>query len=316
MRIKRVSGEPPIIAIVGPTATGKTAAAVRVGQVLEGEVISADSAAVYRGLDIGTAKPTPAERAAVRFHLLDVAEPGEPFTAGRFKELAEEALIAIRRRHHWPILCGGTGLYMRVFLDDFGLTGTPADADLRRALHEEAQVHGPGHLHERLRSLDPVAAERIHPNDLVRIVRALEITIRTGIPVSEQHWRDASIRKPKHRITFGFIMPRQILYRRIEQRVDAMVEAGLVQEVQGLLERGVSPTSQAMRSLGYKEVVRYLQGEIGLDEAVYQIKRNTKQFARRQITWFRAQSDVQWLDVADMDAGAVSMVILRRLGID
>ncbi|MGC8667959.1 MAG: tRNA (adenosine(37)-N6)-dimethylallyltransferase MiaA [Chthonomonadales bacterium] len=305
----------PIIAIVGPTATGKTAAALRVALALEGEVISADSVAVYRGLDIGTAKPAPSERAIVPFHLLDVADPGEGFTAGCFKKLAEQALAGIRLRKHRPILCGGTGLYVRVFLDDYGLTGTPADLDLRRRLEQEARIHGTEKLHDRLRALDPIAAERIHPRDLVRIVRALEVTLRTGVPVSEQHRRDARARKPKKRIMFGLTMDRKALYRRIEERVDAMMEAGFVEEVRGLLERGVPPQSQAMRSLGYKEMVRYLQGEIGLDEAVSQIKHSTKQFARRQITWFQAEPGVDWLDVSGMDPAATAEEILRRLGV-
>lgn len=314
MRTLHALGDPPIIAIVGPTATGKTAVAGRVAQALEGEVISADSVAVYRGLDIGTAKPTREQRATVPFHMVDVADPTARFTAGCFKELAEAALAGIRARQHWPILCGGTGLYVRVFLEDLGLTRTPADLELRRKLQEEARIHGPQKLHERLQAVDPRAAERIHPRDLVRIVRALEVIIRTGTPLSEQHRRDAETRMPKERIAFGLTMPRQELDRRIEERVDVMMETGLLQEVRGLLERGIPPHSQAMRSLGYKEMVRHLLGEISLDEAVAEVKRNTKQFARRQMTWFRAEPGVEWLDVSAIGVEAAAQEIVRRLG--
>jgi len=310
---EQTSEAAPIIAIVGPTATGKTATGVLVAQALDGEIISADSMAVYRGMDIGTAKPTPEERAAVRFHLIDVADPGEPFHVARFKELAEAALSDIRARGRRPLVVGGTGLYVRALLEDFGLTETAADPVLRAALETEANAHGVPALHARLAGVDPVAAARIHPNDRVRIVRALEVYERTGVPISAQQAQDAARRRRRSARKFALTAPREELYRRIDARVEAMIAAGLLEEVKRLLARGYTSAQAPLRSLGYKEMVAYLQGEGDLPTAIQTIKQNTRRFAKRQLTWFRADPELVWVDVGGLSAAQAATAILQRL---
>lgn len=305
--------EPPIIAIVGPTATGKTATGVRVAQAVDGEIISADSVAVYRGMDIGTAKPTPEERAAVPFHLIDVVDPDEPFNVAQFKQMAEAALSDIRARGRRPLVVGGTGLYVRVLLEDFGLTETPADSARRAALDAEALRLGVPALHARLAEVDPAAAARIHPNDRVRIVRALEVYARTGVPMSVQQARDAERRRCRPARKFALTASREALYRRIDARVDAMIAAGLVEEVKHLLAQGYSPMPASLRSLGYKEMAAYLQDEVDLETAIQAIKRNTRRFAKRQLTWFRADPELIWIDVGEMSPAQAATVILQHL---
>jgi tRNA dimethylallyltransferase len=305
--------ETPVIAIVGPTATGKTDTAIHLAMALNGEIISADSMAVYRGMDIGTAKPNAKDREAVPFYLLDAADPDEPFSAARFKTLAEEALAVIRERGHQPLVVGGTGLYVRVLLDDFGLTQTPANPALRARLNAEAQEQGTPVLHARLAEADPQAAERIHPNDRVRIVRALEVLELTGIPISVQQAEDAARRRPRLSRKFGLTLPRDALYWRIDRRVDAMIAAGLEEEVRRLLARGFSPTLTSLQSLGYKEMVAYLQGECDFQTAVEAIKQNTRRFAKRQMTWFRADPEIVWVDVENLTPTQAAEIIRTRL---
>jgi tRNA dimethylallyltransferase len=310
---ERMGAELPIVAIVGPTATGKTATGVLLAQSLNGEIISADSMAVYRGMDIGTAKPGALERALVPIHLLDVAEPEEAFSVARFKELAEEALAGIRARRRRPIVVGGTGLYVRVLLEDFGLTQTPPDPELRVRLEAQAQQVGAPVLHARLAGVDPQAAARIHPKDRIRIVRALEVYERTGIPMSVQHSNDAERRRPRPAIKFALTASREELYRRIDARVDAMVAAGLEEEVRQLLGRGHSPKQTPLRSLGYKEMIAFLTGACCLNDAVEAIKKNTRRFAKRQLTWFRADPDIVWVDISGKTAAQTAEVILAQL---
>lgn len=308
-----MDAETPVIAIVGPTATGKTETAIHLARLIDGEIISADSMAVYRGMDIGTAKPSAKDREAVPFYLVDVAEPDEPFSVARFKMLAEEALAAIRGRGHQPLVVGGTGLYVRVLLDDFGLTQTPANPALRARLNAEAQELGAPVLHARLAAADPQAAARIHPNDRVRIVRALEVLELTGIPISVQQAEDAARRKPRSCQKFGLILPRAQLYRRIDRRVEAMIAAGLEEEVRCLLARGFSPALSPLQSLGYKEMVAYLQGACDFQTAVEAIKQDTRRFAKRQMTWFRADPEIVWVDVAEQTPAQTAELIRSRL---
>jgi tRNA dimethylallyltransferase len=308
-----MDAETPVIAIVGPTATGKTETAIHLARAIDGEIISADSMAVYRGMDIGTAKPSAKDREAVPFYLLDVAEPDEPFSVARFKMLAEEALAAIRGRGHQPLVVGGTGLYVRVLLDDFGLTQTPANPALRARLNAEAQELGAPVLHARLAAADPQAAARIHPNDRVRIVRALEVLELTGIPISVQQAEDAARRKPRPSRKFGLTLPREALYRRIDRRVEAMIAAGLEEEVRRLLARGFSPALSPLQSLGYKEMVAYLQGACDFQTAVEAIKQDTRRFAKRQMTWFRADPEIVWVDVAEQTPTQTAELIRSRL---
>lgn len=285
----------PLLVITGPTATGKTAVGIEVARRVDGEIISADSMMVYRGMDIGTAKPTLAERKGVPHHLIDVVDPGEDFSVATFQTLAEALIREISGRGRLPILVGGTGLYIRAVLEGYRFTGG-VDRELRRRLAAEARRFGPAYLHERLRGVDPETAARLHPNDLKRIIRALEVFYGTGTPVSRG--ASAGGGPGYDALVFGLFLERRELYRRIEERVDAMLAAGLVEEVRRLLEGGLRRDATAMQALGYKELAAYLAGEVSLEEAVCLLKRNTRRFAKRQLTWFRREERIRWLDVA------------------
>jgi len=291
-----------LLVLCGPTATGKSAAAIALARRVGGEVVNADSRNVYRGLDIGTAKPTPAERAGVPHHLVDVADPREVFTVADYQRLALAAIEAIHARGRLPILVGGTGLYIRAVVDRLTIPAVPPDAAFRLAAEAEEAAR-PGTLHARLQALDPVAAARIHPRNVRRLVRALEVIHHTGRPLSAQQGRRGA---PEPVLQVGLRLPRPLLDERIDRRVEAQLAAGLVEEVRGLLAAGVPPTAPAMQGLGYKELVPYLEGRLPLDRAVAILKRNTRRYARRQEIWFRADPRIQWLDVEGLDAEAVA----------
>lgn len=308
----------PIITIVGPTATGKTAVAVEVAKLVQGEILSADSMAVYRGMDIGTAKRTPSEQAQAPFHLVDVAEPDEPYNVSRFKEQAVEALAGIEARGHWPLLVGGTGLYVRVVLEDFGLTATARDDAVRCRLEDEARANGVPALHARLRAVDPESAQKIHPNDRVRIVRALEVFEVSGQAISAQQRADAAQRTRRPAAKFGLTAPRDELYRRIDERVDRMIASGLLEEVSCLLSKGYGASLQPLQSLGYKELAAFLEDRSGvssLEAAIEEIKQNTRRFAKRQLTWFRADKEISWIDIHGKSAVDIAEQIVRDVGI-
>ncbi len=285
----------PLIVILGPTAIGKTEVGILLAERMGGEIISADSSAVYRGLDIGSAKPTREEQRRVRFHLIDVADPGEVFTAAKFRELARQAIAEIQARGKRVLIVGGTGLYVRVLLHGFSLAPPPADPDVRARWKAEVERVGAPALHEQLKQIDPIAAERIHPNDAVRITRAFEVYEMTGVPIS--HWQQhAETELPALKI--GLTLPREMLYQRIDQRVDAMIQQGMLQEVQLLLQKGYNPDQPALKGLGYRHLFRYIQGHIDWDEAVRLWKRDTRRFAKRQITWFRKEPGIHWIDAS------------------
>ena len=287
-----------VIAIVGPTAVGKTAAAIELVSRIGGEIISADSMAVYVGMDIGTAKPTAEERTRARFHLIDVADPAEPFSVGEYQRLAQAAIDDVVARNPPAIVVGGSGLYVRAAIDGLDMSIPPRDEELRRKLAEEARIHGKEHVHGRLAEIDPDSARRIHPNNLKRVIRALEIYEATLMPASVVFEMDSRRARsyPEARF-FGLMMSRESLYARIEERVDSMIAAGLADEVSALLSRGVDPALPSMQGLGYKEIAGYLAGNYGADEAVALLKKNTRRFAKRQFTWFRADERVTWIDV-------------------
>lgn len=285
----------PLIVIVGPTAVGKTEVGIRLAERVGGEIISADSSAVYRGLDIGSAKPTPEEQRRVRFHLIDVAVPDEVFTAAKFRDLALQAITDIHARGKRALIVGGTGLYVRVLLHGFSLAPPPADPDVRSRWKAEVERVGAPALHERLKQIDPIAAARIHPNDAVRITRAFEVYEMTGVPIS--HWQQhAESELPALKI--GLTMPRELLYQRIDQRVDAMIQQGMLQEVQTLLQKGYNLEQPALKGLGYRHLIGYIQGRVGWDEAVRLWKRDTRRFAKRQITWFRKEPGIHWINAS------------------
>lgn len=278
---------------------GKTAVAVRLAAELRTEIISADSRMVYRGMDIGTAKPGPAERAGVVHHLIDVADPDEPFNAGRFKRRADEIIGGLHHRGMTPIVVGGTGLYVKLLLHGL-MPGPEADRTLRERLYESVRREGSDALHRRLREVDPISARSIAPRDLSKLVRAIEVFEKTGSTRSASHEAHRFSEEPYGAVVIGLRCPRTDLYRRIEERVDAMMERGLVEEVRGLLRKGYGPQLASMKALGYRQVIGFLNGEYDLPEAVRRIKRDTKRYAKRQFTWFNRDPAVRWVDLVSM----------------
>ncbi|MDR5709004.1 MAG: tRNA (adenosine(37)-N6)-dimethylallyltransferase MiaA [Armatimonadota bacterium] len=296
----------PVLAIVGPTAVGKTEVAVLVAERIGGEILCADSRTVYRGMDIGTAKPSPQLRARVPHHLLDVVEPHEVFTVQRFQQLARETIARIRARDRVPMLVGGTGLYVRAVLDGLRIPPVPPDWELRRRLEEE-EHRQPGVLFRRLREVDPESAARIHPTNLRRLIRALEIWHHLGVPPSQVRARGPE--EPSLRV--GLTMDRRMLYARIDRRIDEQLQAGFVEEVRRLLAGGVPPSAPALQALGYREIAAHLHGEMSLAEAISRWRRNTRRYARRQLIWFRADPQVQWLDVTGLPPEGVAERVVQ-----
>jgi tRNA dimethylallyltransferase len=302
----------PLVVICGPTGVGKTAVAVALGRHLPIEVVSADSRQVYRGMDVGTGKPTAAERTAVPHHVVDVADPDERYQAARFRQDAEEAIAAIRARGRQPVVVGGTGLYIRALVRGLD-PAPPADPTYRQGLAALAARAGRPALHRRLRELAPEVALRLHPNDHVRVIRALE-RLRAQGPGALASGRWAS-GPPVHRVRwFGLTLDRAILARRLAARAEAMVASGLLDEVRALLARGYDPALPALASIGYREFIRVARGQLGMAEALASMRRDTARYARRQWTWFRREPDIEWLDV-DAAGGieGTAETITRRL---
>ncbi|MDR7545291.1 MAG: tRNA (adenosine(37)-N6)-dimethylallyltransferase MiaA [Armatimonadota bacterium] len=289
--------------LCGPTAVGKTEVAIPLAERLGAEIVCADSRTVYRRMDIGTAKPPVALRRRVPHHLIDIIEPDEPFTLADYQRLATRAIAEIRARGRLPLLVGGTGLYIRAIADQLVIPPVPPDQSLRARLEAEEREHGPGHLYARLAALDPLAARRIHPRNLRRVIRALEVTMLSGTPISQQQGRGS----PSGPLAVvGLTMERGALYRRIDARVDAQLAAGLVDEVRGLLASGVPAHAPAMQGLGYREIAGWLAGAYELDEAVRRLKRNTRRYAKRQLTWFRRDPRIVWVPTTGADADSVA----------
>ncbi len=297
--------QPPIL-LCGPTATGKTAAALLLAEAIGGEIINVDSMQVYAGMDIGTAKPTAQERQRVPFHLLDISTPDRQLTVSEWKQQAEDCLQGIEARGNRAILCGGTGLYIRTLLQNWNLAQTPADPQLREQLMQIAAAEGAPFLHGRLQTIDPVTAARLHPNDAIRIVRALEVYQTTGRPISALQAEDRATHTTRPAVRFCLTLPRPLLNARIDTRVETMLEIGLVREVQSLLQQGYSGELGPMKSLGYKEIVEYLSGQSTYEAAVEEIKIHTRRFAKRQQTWFRAEPFLTWLDVSELHSAEVA----------
>ena len=282
-----------VILIVGPTGVGKSAAALVLAERVGGEIITCDSMQVYKGFDIGTDKPPAEARKRVPHHLLDIIDGSKQFTAADFAALAFNAVLAIGRRKAVPLIVGGTGLYFKALLEGL-FPGPGRDEDVRRALDREAEEEGLDHLWSRLEAVDPAYAAKIGPNDRIRIVRALEVHAVTGIPLSAHFGRTQSRLQDYAAVKIGLQLERKELVRRIEARVDRIFERGLVEEVRTLLASGVRETAPPFKALGYKYVLRYLKGSIGLEEAVARTKVDTRQYAKRQMTWFRKMDGVRW----------------------
>ncbi len=300
-----------LLALVGPTACGKTEAGIAVAEQLGAEIVSVDSMLVYRRMDVGTAKPSPAERARVPHHLLDVAEPGETFSVARFQALARDAVAGIDGRGHRPLLVGGSGLYFRAVVDGLYFPGT--DPQVRRELEREAVAVGAGPLHERLRSFDPAAAVKIEPANVRRTVRALEVAAVTGRPFSS--YAEAWEEFPAGRVrAAGIDMDPAVLRARIERRVRDMVEAGFVAEVRALVADGLGPSLTASQAIGYAEMVHHLAGRIGLEEAVAGTVKRTRALARRQMAWFRRDPRIRWFPVGPEGAMAAVEDLVEYYG--
>lgn len=288
--------KPPLIVLTGPTAAGKTKLSLSLAKALQGEIISADSMQVYRGMDIGTAKISAGETEGIPHHLIDILSPEEEFNVTLFQERARACIKEIYERNHIPIVVGGTGFYIQALLYDIEFTREETDYSYRRQLEELAEKHGAAYLHEKLKEIDPASAEAIHQNNIKRVIRALEYYKETGEKISEHNEKQRKNNSPYAYKYYVLTTDREKLYTAIDHRVDKMLEDGLVEEVRNLYEQGFSRDLVSMQGLGYKELYRYFDGELTLDEAVYIIKRDTRHFAKRQLTWFRREREVTWIN--------------------
>ena len=287
----------PLVVLTGPTAAGKTKASIELAKAIGGEIISADSMQVYKY--IGSAKIRPEEMQGVSHFLVDVLEPTEEFNVVRFKEMATEAMEEIYQRGHIPIIVGGTGFYIQSVLYDIDFTKQDNDQAYREELEAYAKEHGAQALHDKLRQVDEKAASEIHANNIKRVIRALEYYRQTGQKISEHNEKEREKESPYEFFYFVLTDERETLYERIDKRVDQMIEEGLVEEVKHLKEMGCTRDLVSMQGLGYKEILDYLDGFCTLDEAVYKIKRDTRHFAKRQLTWFRRERKVRWIDKSE-----------------
>jgi tRNA dimethylallyltransferase len=297
----------PLVTIIGPTAVGKTEAAIQLAERLNAEIISADSRLFYRGMDIGTAKPTPAEMARAPHHLIDVADPNDVWSLARFQQEAQRVIAEVHARGRLPLLVGGTGQYVRAVIE--GWTPPPAapDTRLRDALAAWAEQVTPDGLHARLARLDPESAASIDPRNVRRTIRALEVILSTGRRFSEQRQRADS---PYRLLILGLIRPRDELYARIDARIAAMFAAGFVDEVRALLSRGYTPKLPTLSAIGYQQVCAYLQGEMSMDDVVMLMKRQTRQFVRRQANWFKADDpQIHWFTASENAVDSMAQAI-------
>jgi tRNA dimethylallyltransferase len=287
------AARPKVIVICGATAVGKTAMGIALAAAVGGEIISADSMQVYRGMDIGTAKPTAEERAAVRHHLIDILDPDEAFDAAQFARLARQLVYELHRRQKVPVIVGGTGLYIKALLRGL-FRSDPASPEVRQRLRAEAGAEGPAALHARLAGCDPDTARRIHPNDAVRILRALEVFEVAGRPLSQLQREHQFGDTPFTALKIGLSIEREELYQRIDRRAAAMVAVGLEAEVRSLLVKGYGPELKPMQSIGYSHMVAFIGGSLSREECLRTLKRDTRRFAKRQLTWFRADPQIVW----------------------
>ena len=305
----------PMIILTGPTAVGKTDLSIQLAKAIGGEIISADSMQVYRHMDIGSAKVTPEEMDGVPHHLIDVLEPEEEFNVVVFQKLAKEALTGIYERGHIPIIVGGTGFYIQALLYDIDFTENDGDTAIRRELEKLAQTQGAGCLHQMLQEIDPESAAAIHQNNVKRVIRAIEFYRQTGKKISLHNEQEREKQSPYQFLYYVLDTDRKTLYERIDRRVDLMMEHGLVDEVKHLADMGCTRDMVSMQGLGYKEILDYLSGEIPLEEAVYILKRDTRHFAKRQITWFKRERQVEWFDKQEFgyDSQAILDAMLASL---
>ncbi len=286
----------PLIILTGPTAVGKTELSISLAQTIGGEIISADSMQVYRHMDIGTAKIKPSEMGGIKHYLIDVMKPDEDFNVVRFQKMAKEALEEIYAKGKIPIIVGGTGFYIQALLYDINFDEEPIESEVRKELEKELVEKGPKFLHDELTRIDPDSAKSIHLNNSKRVIRAIEYYRLTGKQISKHNEEEKNRPAAYHSAYFVLTHNRQLLYERINSRIDTMLIEGLVNEVRSLKEAGYSRNLVSMQGLGYKEIYAYLNGEITLEEAVYILKRDTRHFAKRQLTWFKREKDIIMID--------------------
>ena len=308
-----------MVILTGPTAVGKTKLSIDLAKRINGEIISADSMQVYRHMDIGTAKITPEEMDGITHYLVDEFEPDDEFNVVKFKDYAKKAISEIYSKGKLPIIVGGTGFYIQAVLKDIDFTENDADTPYRKELEEFARVEGAIKLHDMLKQCDKKAAEAIHPNNIKRTIRAIEYYKLTGEPISRHNEEQSRNESPYQFAYFVLNNEREILYENINLRVDKMLDDGLVKEVAWLKEQGYDRSLVSMQGLGYKEIYAYLEGECTLEEAIYMLKRDTRHFAKRQLTWFKREQDVIWLSKSDYgseeDILATMLEVLKEKGI-
>ena len=302
--------KPRFVAVVGPTATGKSSLALELAEELGGEIISADSVQVYRGFDLGTAKPSLEERQKVPHHLIDILGPEEDYSAASFRDQADRIIRDFQEKGKAIFVVGGTGLYLKVLSRGL-FHGPGGDPYLRDSLRQKAEGQGEGYLHRELAKVDPEAASRVHPHDTFRIIRALEVYHHSGKPLSQLQKEHGFRESPYEVLKIGLSAERRELYRRIDSRVDSMLDKGWLKEVQDLLNRGISPRVKPMQSLGYRRLISFLRGEMDWARAVFLIKQDTRRYAKRQTTWFKADPEINWFS-----AGGGEFLAMRKKILD
>lgn len=305
--------KPKIIIILGPTGAGKTQLALALAQKINGEIVIADSMQIYRYMDIGTAKPTREEQALVPHHLLDIINPDEVFSAGRYYKLARKVIDSIWHKGKRVLVCGGTGLYIKSLLYGFSSEAEDDTGKIEQELRQKEAQMGQGYLYQELKKVDPISALRIHPNDTFRIIRALEVFYLTGQPISQYHQKHAFRENYYDYLALGIRWERPYLYERINQRCEQMIKTGFVEEVKSLLARGYHSGLKSMRSLGYRHLCAYLEGKITWEEALATMKRDTRQYARRQLIWFQRNKKIIWLEDPFRNLSSVEDLVLSFL---
>ncbi|MBT2681458.1 tRNA (adenosine(37)-N6)-dimethylallyltransferase MiaA [Bacillus sp. ISL-35] len=286
-----------LIVLIGPTAVGKTKLSIELAKKYNGEIISGDSMQIYKGMDIGTAKISPEEMEGIRHHLIDVKDPDESFSTAEFQDMVREKIHEISGRGKMPMIVGGTGLYIQSAIYDYHFTETPSDPDFRHRLEKEAEEKGPEALHGKLEIVDPESASRVHPNNIRRVIRALEINHCTGKTAGELQ-ANQSPELMYNNAIIGLTMERELLYNRINRRVDLMMEQGLLDEVKYFYDKGLKEC-QSIQAIGYKELYEYFDGKVTLSEAIENLKQNSRRYAKRQLTWFRNKMNVEWFDMSE-----------------
>lgn len=308
----RTNDKPKLLVLLGPTAVGKTNLSIELAKKFSCEIISGDSMQVYRGMDIGTAKISQEEMQGVKHHLIDVLTPDQPFSVAQFQEWCKELIPDIHNRGNMPFIVGGTGLYIESVCYEYQFIEAGADEEFRLSQQQLADLEGPEMLHHKLALIDPKSAARLHPNDVRRVIRALEVYHLTGDTLSSR-LEEQKRQSPYELCIIGLTMDRKILYNRIERRIDQMMELGLLQEVQDLLNQGYARELVSMQGLGYKEIIEHLLDGVPLDVAIEKLKRDTRRFAKRQLSWFRHMTDISWIDIEEGENFSTILIRARDI---